>query len=66
MHAPLYVVNSHVTSAEFAPNYSSMHTNNPNVSTQFLTTTMNQISVWDSLQENSPIQKYKVDLSLFF
>lgn len=60
IYAPLYVINSHVKSAEFAPNYSSVHTNNSDVSCQFLTTTMNQISVWDSLQESAPVQQYKV------
>ncbi|KAG2199367.1 hypothetical protein INT47_001549 [Mucor saturninus] len=59
MYAPLYVVNSHVKSVEFAPNYSSVHTNNVGETTHFLTTTMNQVSVWDSLQESSPVQQYR-------
>lgn len=63
MYAPLYVVNSHVKSVEFAPTYSSKHTNNVGETTHFLSTTMNQVSVWDSLQEDAPVQKYRVKKS---
>jgi hypothetical protein len=59
-------VNTHVKSVEFSPNYSSEivdlsrgnKSNNTNIMhSQFISTTLNQVSIWDALKENAPIDK---------
>ncbi|KAL9538365.1 hypothetical protein MBANPS3_010988 [Mucor bainieri] len=58
IYSPSYIANSHIKSAEFSPSYSSkgmeasVHT-----SSQFLTTTVNQLSVWDALEQKAPISR---------
>jgi WD40 repeat protein len=58
MHAPFYISNTHVKSTEFAPDYDCSF---PAEKNRFLSTTLNQISVWDQSNTNEPL--YKVQSS---
>ncbi|KAF1799366.1 WD40-repeat-containing domain protein [Mucor lusitanicus] len=57
-YSPSYIANSHIKSAEFSPNYSSQDMDaSVHASSQFLTTTVNQLSVWDALEQKAPVSR---------
>ncbi|EPB86426.1 hypothetical protein HMPREF1544_06788 [Mucor circinelloides 1006PhL] len=58
IYSPSYIANSHVKSVEFSPNYSFMNMEaSIHTSSQFLTTTINQLSVWDALEQKAPVSR---------
>lgn len=56
------MANTHVKSAEFSPSYAPDkinldQTSNCNIQSQFLSTTINQLSIWDTSIEKTPIHR---------
>lgn len=63
VYAPSFCnLNTHVKSVEFSPNYSSKGITST-TSKDFLTTTMNRVSIWDLHQSDEPIKHYQVEVA---
>lgn len=57
-YSPSYIANTHVKAVEFSPNYVPEGVNASIIAqSQFLTTTLNQLSVWDALEQNAPVSR---------
>lgn len=58
LYSPSYIANTQVKAAEFSPNYSSEGVNTSKaIQSQLLTTTLNQLSVWDALEQKAPVSR---------
>ncbi|KAI9478713.1 MAG: WD40-repeat-containing domain protein [Benjaminiella poitrasii] len=61
IHAPACNINTHVKAVEFAPNYNSTFAESNGGSSQFISTTVNHLTLWDALKENEPLRNFKVN-----
>ncbi|KAK4521291.1 uncharacterized protein ATC70_011905 [Mucor velutinosus] len=58
IYSPSYIANSHIKSSELSPNYSSNDMDaSVHASSRFLTTTVNQLCVWDALEQKAPVSR---------